>query len=347
MIHRHLRAVAALIFLALAMAIAAPPGVSLAATAGSPSPSASPGAPQGGIGIKLVDVPASQVNDPRARAYIINRLAPGTVLDRKFEVANLGTAPVALVLYPAAATIANGTFQFSAGHTQNLMTAWISLSRDALTLAPRSSATIAATFTVPANAPSGGQYGVIWAQETSAGKGNVQLVSRVGIRIYLSVGPGGGAPAGFTLGTPVTSRTPAGVPVVRVPVHNTGGAAVDIHGTLQLSGGPGGVSAGPFQTPAVLSLTPGQSGQSTFDLSAHLPEGSWQASVTMISGLITQTEKVTLDFTSASITTAATAAHNPFPLVLVAGGIAAIIILAIAALLINRSRRMTRVGRQP
>jgi hypothetical protein len=336
MILRHLRVVIALIFPALAVAVCAAPGVSQAATVGSSSPSAS--AP-GRIGIKLLDVPSSQADNPRDEEYIVDQLAPGTVIHRKFEVVNLGSAPVQLLVYPAAASIANGSFQFASGHTQNLMTTWLSLSQGTLTLAPHSNATIEATITVPGNAPSGGQYGVIWAQESSTGAGNVLLVSRVGIRIYLTIGPGGAAPSDFTLGTPVTSRTPAGAPVVRVPVHNTGGVAVDVRGTLQLNGGPGGVSAGPFSASAVLTLAPGQSGQDTFDLSSHLPEGSWQGSFTMVSGLTTKTEKVTLDFTAAAATITATAAHNPFPIVPVAGAIAAVIILAIAALLVTRSRR--------
>jgi len=344
MILRHLRAVAALIFLALAMAVGAAPGVSQAATAASPSPPASPGAAQGGIGIKLLDIPASQANDPQARASIVDRLAPGAVLHRKFEVSNLGTAPLPLLVYPAAATIANGTFQISAGHTQNLMTTWISLSQGALTLAPHSSATIEATITVPGNAPSGGGYGVIWAEQSSTGKGNVHLISRIGIRVILSIGPGGAAPASFTLGTPVTSRTSAGVPVVRVPVHNTGGAAVDVHGTLQLSNGPGGVSAGPFHTAAVLTFAPGQSGQSTFDLTAHLPDGPWQASYTMVSGVITETGKAIINFNGTAKVTPT--AHTSFPVIPVVGAIAAVIILAIAALLITRSRRMARARKQ-
>jgi hypothetical protein len=336
MILRHLRAVAAVIFLALATAVGVAPGVSLAATAGSLSPSASPGA----IGIKLIGVPASQANDPQARTSIVGRLAPGAVLHRKLEVANLGSAPVALLVYPAAAAITNGTFQIAAGQTQDLMTTWITLSQGALTLAPNSSATIETTITVPRNAPAGGGYGVIWAQEGSRGKGNVQMVSRVGIRVLLSIGAGGGAPAGFTLGTPVTSRTAAGAPVVRVPVHNTGGTVVDVHGTLQLSNGPGGVSAGPFHTLTVLTLAQGQSGQDTFDLTAHLPDGPWQATYTMVSGLVTQTGKATINFNGAAAVTAA--AHTSFPVIPVAGAIAALIILAIAALLVTRSRRTAR-----
>jgi hypothetical protein len=48
---RHLRVVIALILLTLAAAVTTAPGISQAATVGSPSSSASPGAPEGRIGI--------------------------------------------------------------------------------------------------------------------------------------------------------------------------------------------------------------------------------------------------------------------------------------------------------
>jgi hypothetical protein len=46
---------------------------------------------------------------------------------------------------------------------------------------------------VPKNAPPGEQLGVIWAEarSTADAAGSVVQVNRVGIRIYLSVGPGG------------------------------------------------------------------------------------------------------------------------------------------------------------
>jgi hypothetical protein len=333
MTFRHLRAGIALILFALAAVVGAGTGPSRAATTGSP-------APAGRIGIKLLQVPASQVGNSRDEEYIIDNPAPGAVIARKFEVLNLGSTPARVTVYPAAATISGGTFRFANGDTQNEMTTWVSISKSTLNLVPHSDATLVATITVPGNAPSGEQYGVIWAQVSARGAGNVTLVSRVGIRIYLSIGPGGAAAPGFTLGTPVASRTSAGVPVVSVPVHNTGGTAVDVQSTLQFTDGPGGVSAGPFHAKQVDSLAPGQSYPATFALPSKLPNGPWQATFTMVSGLITKTETVTLTFNGAP----ATAAHSKFPVVWVAVGIAALIIIVFIALLVTRSRRKRRSG---
>jgi hypothetical protein len=331
MILRHLRLAVALFFLVLA-AMGAGQGVSRAATA-----------PAGQLGIKLLQVPSSEANDPRALEYIIDRLAPGTVIHRQFEVSNLGGIPLHVSVYPAAATVSTGSFQFDAGHTQNEMTTWVSVSRGTLTVAPHGNATLMATVAVPRTAPSGSQYGVIWAQVSSGGGGNVKLVSRVGIRLYLSIGVGGAPAPNFTLGTPVASRTSAGAPVIRVPVDNTGGLALDVKGTIRLSGGPGGVSAGPFSASTIVTIAPGQSAPDTFKLSSSLPNGPWQASFTMVSGLLTKTERATLDFNGVT-TTAATTRHS-FPVVPVAGGAAAVILIAIAALLVTRSRRRTMRAR--
>jgi hypothetical protein len=331
MTFRHLRVGIALIFFVVAAVADAGTGASRAATVSSPSPSVR-------IGIKLLEIPSSQVGNPRDQKYIVDNPAPGAVIARKFEVVNLGSRPARVTVYPAAATISGGAFRFAGGHTQDEMTTWVSISQSTLTLAPNSGAALVATITVPSNAPPGEQYGVIWAQVSAHGTGNVTLVSRVGIRIYLSIGPGGAEAPDFILGTPVGSRTSAGVPVVRVPVHNTGGTAVDVQGTLQLSDGPGGVSAGPFHSEETDTLAPGQSYPDTFALSTKLPDGPWRATLTMVSGLITRTETVTLSFNGAP----ATAVHNPFPVVLVAAAIAALIILVIIALLITRSRRSRR-----
>ena len=327
MTFRQLRAGIALSF-ALAAVAGPGAGVSRAATLSPPTP-------PGRIGIKLLEIPSSQAGNPRDEEYIVDNPAPGAVVTRKFEVLNLGSTAARVTVYPAAATISGGAFRFANGDTQNEMTTWVSITRTTLTLAPHSDAALVATITVPSDAPSGEQYGVIWAQVSARGAGNVTLVSRVGIRIYLSIGPGGAAAPGFTLGTPVGGRNAAGVPVVRVPVHNTGGTAVDVQGTLQLSDGPGGVSAGPFHAVQTDTLAPGQSYPDIFTLSPKLPNGPWQATFTMVSGLITKTETVTLTFNGAP----ATAARHKFPVVLVAAAAAAVIVLAIIALLITRSRR--------
>jgi hypothetical protein len=323
---RHARAAGALMALTLVTTLLAGAGIGQAAST-----------PKNEFGIKLLQAPASEAGDPRAETYIIDHLNPGTGIHRTFQVSNMGSQPVTLSLYPAAASVSGGAFSFAAGHTQNELTTWVHLNKSSVTMAPHTSATIAATVDVPKDAPAGDQYGVIWAQQDSKGAGNVTLVSRVGIRLYLNVGPGGAPAPAFTVGTPTTVKGANGVRLVQVPIHNTGGPAIDVHGTLALSNGPGGLQAGPFTTQATDTLAPGQSHAATFALSSKLPEGPWQATFTFKSDLITKTEKVTLNLASGSATTASS--HKNFPIVPVAGGIGLFLILVIGGFLILRHRR--------
>jgi len=323
---RPTRAAGALMVMTLATTLLAGGGIGQAATA-----------PQNQFGIKLLQAPASEAGDPRADIYIIDHLNPGADISRNFQVSNTGSNTITLSLYPAAAAVSGGTFKFAAGHTQNEMTTWVHLNKPAVTLAPHTTATVTATVDVPKDATSGNDNGVIWAEQDAKGPGNVNLVSRVGIRMYLNIGPGGAPAPGFTAGTPTTSTGSNGTRLVSVPINNTGGRAIDVRGSMSLSNGPGGLRAGPFNPRSMDTLAPGQSHPVTFALSSKLPEGPWQATFTFKSDLITKTEKVTLNLASGSATTASS--HKNFPIVPVAGGIGLFLILVIGGFLILRHRR--------
>jgi hypothetical protein len=96
---------------ALAVATSA---VSPAAAASAPvrrSASTDPG----GIGVRLVDIPAGLADDPRARQYIIDDLKPGTTVERRIEAANSSASALHVDLYPGAASITHGTFTGAIG----------------------------------------------------------------------------------------------------------------------------------------------------------------------------------------------------------------------------------------
>jgi hypothetical protein len=152
---------------------------------------------------------------------------------------------------------------------------------------------------IPLDAPPGEQYGVIWAEVSSAGApgaGSVTQVSRVGVRQYVSVGPGGAPAADFTIDSLTAERSPKGLPVVRASVTNTGGRALDMNGTLNLTDGPSGLNAGPFPAKLGNTLALGDKRDVTIELGKDLPAGPWGAEVTMRSGLIDRTASATLTF---------------------------------------------------
>ena len=101
------------------------------------------------------------------------------------------------------------------------------------------------TIAVPIDAAPGERYAVVWAETRSTpSEGGITQVNRVGIRIYLAIGAGGPPAADFTIDSLTAIRSADGRPMVVATVHNTGGRALDMSGTLELSAGPGGLSAG-------------------------------------------------------------------------------------------------------
>lgn len=145
-----------------------------------------------------------------------------------------------MALYSAAASIGNGRFAFAEDRTSNELSTWTSIAPRGLTLAPHSSSMATVTVTVPDRASTGERYAVAWAEvTTTAPPGGVSEVNRVGVRLYLSVGPGGAPPTDFTIDTLTTQRTAGGNPMVLAQVHNTGGRALDLTGDLRLTEGPG------------------------------------------------------------------------------------------------------------
>lgn len=300
-----------------------------------------------GLGIRLLEAPTSLANDPRARIFIIDHLAPGTTIERKIQVTNGTVSPLAISLYAAGSQIKGGAWSPYAGRTPNELSRWIGTNPTAVDLAPGQSTTAEVTIAVPRDASSGERYAVVWAQATIPGSGPIQQVARAGIRVYLSVGPGGAPPTNFTIDTLTAARTSDGSPVVLAQVHNTGGRAVDLSGKLRLTNGPGGLSAGPFPAKLGTTLAPGQSEPVTVVLDKALPAGPWNARIMLQSDLVRRAAKATITFPVDSGSEAKPVKATPIPLtknrhVLVPIAIGLIVALLIGLLLLLLWRRRRR-----
>jgi hypothetical protein len=279
----------------------------LAVVAGTVTPAAAAAAggqpatgPAQTFGARLVDVPVSAANNPRAYRYIIDYLPTGTTIHRRIFVQNDETRTARFTVYPDAAQISDELFTGEAGATRNELTGWISVQHPVLTLAPGAFVMDTVTIKVPLGATRGEHYAVIWVQQESRARGangfGVNEVARVGIRVYLAVGRGGAPPTSFAITSVTGRRSASGKPSLLVHVDNTGGRAVDLSGTVRLTGGPGNSSAGPFPAQQIITLAPGQSGTMTFAPPKSLPDGPWQAKVTLVSGITTSTRTQTVQF---------------------------------------------------
>lgn len=276
------------IMLALATGILSP--VASAATSARLS-AAPPGSP-GSFGVRLVDVPVSEADNQRALRYIIDYLPTGAVIHRRIRIVNQEPRTARFSVYPDAAHIIHGLFVGYSGATRSELTDWISVQHPEVTLPAGATSMDMITIKVPRSATRGEHYGVIWVQQAGRarvaprfGAFGVTEVFRVGVRIYLAVGRGGAPPTRFDIASIVGHRSASGQPVIVAHVDNTGGRAVDLNGSVRLTDGPGHTSSAPFPAQRTVTLAPGHSWNVTFAAPKSLPDGSWRATVTLVSGL--------------------------------------------------------------
>lgn len=254
-------------------------------------------APPPGLGLRLLEAPTARADDPRARTYIVDRIAPGGTFTRAIEVLNGDDSPMDVRLYPAVAEVAEGNFTAKDASVPGEIVNWTTITPTSIRLAPRSRAKAQVTVQVDPKATEGEYYGAVIAERPAAlGEQGVGVNLRVGIRMYLSVGPGGEPPSDFVVDTLTAQRRPSGEPVVLASVKNTGGRALDMSGTLRLTDGPGGLSAGPFDATLGTTLGIGQSSPVTVVLDKALPAGPWQARLDLKSGLVERSVAATITF---------------------------------------------------
>ncbi|MDX6485381.1 MAG: hypothetical protein QOF43_534 [Gaiellaceae bacterium] len=291
-------------------------------------------AASGGIGVRLLDVPANS-GDPVVRSYIVARLAPGGSLRRRVEISNTTHSAATVSVYVGGANLRGGRFEFVGGRGPLELSTWTSVSRRVLHLAPGGKEVVTVTTRVPEDVIDGERYAVVWAA-VSAGApdaGGMTLVNRVGVRMYMSVARGGPVPSNFVIGALSTARSREGALLVAARVHNTGAHTLNIGGTLTLTGGPGGLRAGPFPVQLDAALEPGAAELARVQLDGRFPRGPWRADVRLSSGRVHRSIAATVTFPA--VTPAARAGRRWSPVLLV---LPAVLLVAGGGLLLLRLR---------
>lgn len=285
------------------------------ATSGLAAASVPKPAAAAGLGVRLLDAPAALAKDPRAHEYIIDNVAPGGSITRHIQVSNGTAQALPITTYADAATISAGGFRVADGHAVNDLVSWTSTDPTAFTLAPGTAKVVTVHVVVPRDAPAGERYGVVLAEaRPAAGAGQITLVSRVGVRMYVSVAAGGPPVSDFSIDQLQAERDDAGNPVVQASVDNIGGRALDMTGKLTLDHGPGGLSAGPFPVRLGTTLAPGQREPVSVVLDKALPAGPWHARIELQSDLLRRAAEATITFPLALGTKAAPVAAKAVPL---------------------------------
>ncbi|MDQ1436432.1 MAG: hypothetical protein QOK43_61 [Acidimicrobiaceae bacterium] len=291
---------------ALVLALAVCPAFAPTALGQTPPPA--PNDP--GIGLRLLEAPTNRRDDPRAKRYIVDHVNAGTSFTRRIQVTNGTDRDVTVNLYAAAASLNNGDFIPASGHAQNDLSQWITMTPSTLAIPRGGRADATVTVAVPGDAPPGERYAVALAElPPPPGQGLVGLASRVGIRVYLSVGPGSEPSTDFNLDTfqPINET---GKPGVSIHSCNTGGRALDLGGSLKLTNGPAGISAGPFTSTQAATIAPGTCEDLKILLDPQIPAGPWDATATLRSGTKEKTSQARITFPSPGGTAKAVKAHD-------------------------------------
>ena len=220
----------------------APAAGTLVPAAGASRPCRLPAVPQG-FGVRLVDVPVSEADNPRALRYIIDYLPAGTVIHRRILVVNQESRHGAFHRLSRRRRDRRRALHRGRRGDQQRADQLDQRAAPDGHPPPGASAMDMITIRVPAGATRGEHYGVIWVQQTAQSRSPPASasieVSRVGIRVYLAVGPGGAPPTSFAITSITAHRSASGQPFIVAHVDNTGGRAIDLDGTVRLAGGPG------------------------------------------------------------------------------------------------------------
>ncbi|QZQ53635.1 hypothetical protein KZI27_00680 (plasmid) [Curtobacterium sp. TC1] len=294
--------------------------------------------PAAGLGIRLLDFPAEQASDPRAREYIVQTAEPGTTITRRLQITNTTGKTQRVQIAATAASIRHGRFTAN-GATQNELARWIVPSTAVVTIPNGDHATITTTTKIPTTATAGERYAAIWAQMRStnaSSHGRIAVVNRVGIRAYINVATRN-SPPDFTISKLSATRTDDGKPTLTAVVKNTGNTAVDITGQATLTDGPGHTSAGPFMTNAATTLAPAQSSRIRIPTASAITRGPWTATITLRSGNLTRSNTTRITFPAE--TTRNQDASSPVLIALISG----VVLLAVTGgVVVILRRRHTR-----
>lgn len=308
---------------------------------------------QDSIGVGIVDVPSTRQADPRARTYVIDHVQPGARFERRVRVCNGTSAPVQVQVYAGAATIEGAAFRAVEGRVGNELSGWIRVEPARLTVPAKGESLVSAFFAVPADAKGGERYAAILVETPPApGAGGFAVASRVGVRVYLSVGGEKEPASDFVIESLQAVRRDDGRPAVTAVVRNTGARALDMAGELRLTKGPGGLSAGPFAATVGTTLLPDASAPVDVPLDAAIRGGPWTATITMRSGLLERTASAEITFPDdaggkSAPVEALPLRENPNVVIPIAGGLIGLIALLLLLALLRRRSKDREKDRHP
>lgn len=278
----------AVVLLLLAVAALAPPGAARAQPAGS-------------FSFGLVEPTGGPHDDPRAPFYVVDHVHPGDRLTRRLRLGNTTAGPLVVSLYASSADIDGGSFRFGEGRATNELTSWTRVRPREVHLRAQGRADATLVVEVPEDARPGERYGVVWA-EVAPSDGS-EVVNRVGVRMYLSVGEGAAPRSSVRIDDVTPRRDDSGRAVLDVRTSNVGGRAFDAIGEVMLEeeGAGGSRRVGPAHFGG--TSAPGTRSTAAATWEGDVPAGPWRATVTVTANGVRERATAVVRFPSRSGTT--------------------------------------------
>jgi hypothetical protein len=196
--------------------------------------------------------PATPGADPASSGYFILKAQPGTTLHDAVVVANPGTVPVKMLLYPvdASTSQAGGAAYMSNSDPRKDVGAWITLEQNEVDVAPQKQVTVGFTIAVPKETRGGQRLGGIAAQyepgATSAaaatgrpqsGGFGITTVTRALTAVLLTIGDTPLVPSLKITGAQVAQVE--GLPTLTLGIQNDGTALVKPKGAVTVTDATG------------------------------------------------------------------------------------------------------------
>jgi hypothetical protein len=195
--------------------------------------------------------PANPGSDKSTSGYFVLKANPGETLHDSVVIANPGTIPVSILLYPvdAATGDSGGAVYLNNSDARKDVGSWVTLDASQVDVPPSQQATVSFTIAVPAGARGGDHLGGIVAElaraptptpgaagsNAQAGFG-VTTVTRAVTAVLLTVGSAG-TPSLKITGAKTVEL--AGYPTLVLSLQNDGSALVKPQGTVSLTDAAG------------------------------------------------------------------------------------------------------------
>jgi hypothetical protein len=189
--------------------------------------------------------PANPGADPASSGYFILKAQPGATLRDAVVIANPGTVPVKMILYPVdAATGQNGGAVYMTNNEPRKdVGAWITLEQTTVDVPPQQQATVGFTISVPPETRAGQHLGGIAAQyvadASSAPSGSqgggfgIKTVTRALTAVLLTIGENPPAPSLKITGAQIAQVD--GAPTLTLGIQNDGSALVKPKGVITVT----------------------------------------------------------------------------------------------------------------